>query len=101
MPVNRKKLAGLLVGLLVTAAAAGTAAASHNSTPGVSKNQIVIGGTFPYTGPAALYKTIPSAEQAFYAYVNAKYHGVHGRKIVDKTLDDQYNPAETPGEVKQ
>jgi branched-chain amino acid transport system substrate-binding protein len=101
MPVNRKKLTGLLVGLLVTAAAAGTAAASHNSTPGVSKNQIVIGGTFPYTGPAALYKTIPSAEQAFYAYVNAKYHGVFGRKIVDKTMDDQYNPAETPGEVKQ
>jgi branched-chain amino acid transport system substrate-binding protein len=101
MPVNRRKLAGLLVGLLVTAAAAGTAAASHSSTPGVSKHQILIGGTFPYTGPAALYKTIPSAEQAFYAYVNAKYHGVHGRKIVDKTLDDQYSPAETPAEVKQ
>jgi branched-chain amino acid transport system substrate-binding protein len=101
MPVNRRKLAGLLVGLLITAAAAGTAAASHNGTPGVSKHQIVIGGTFPYTGPAALYKTIPSAEQAFYAWVNAKYHGVYGRKIVDKTLDDQYNPGVTPGEVKQ
>ena len=101
MPVNRKKLAGLLVGLLVTAAAAGTAAASHNSTPGASKSQIVIGGTFPFTGPAALYKTIPSAEQAFYAYVNAKYHGVNGRKIKNITLDDQYNPGETPGEVKE
>jgi branched-chain amino acid transport system substrate-binding protein len=100
MPVNRRKLAGLLVGLLITAAAAGTAAASHSGTPGVSKHQIVIGGTFPYTGPAALYKTIPAAEQAYYAYVNAK-GGVHHRKIVDKTLDDQYNPGETPGEVKQ
>ncbi len=101
MPVNRRKLAASLVGLLVLAAAAGTAAASHTGTPGVTKNQIVIGGTFPYTGPAALYKTIPAAEQAFYAYVNAKYGGVHHRKIVDKTLDDQYNPGETPGEVKQ
>jgi branched-chain amino acid transport system substrate-binding protein len=101
MPVNRRKLAALLVGLLATAAVAGTAAASHNSTPGVSKHQIVIGGTFPYTGPAALYKTIPSAEQAFYAYVNAKYHGVHGRKIKDITIDDSYNPAETVPAVKK
>ena len=61
----------------------------------------MIGGTFPYTGPAALYKTIPSAEQAFYAYVNAKYHGVHGRKIKDITIDDSYNPAETVPAVKK
>jgi branched-chain amino acid transport system substrate-binding protein len=101
MPVNRKKLAALLVGLLATVVAAGTAAASHNSTPGVSKHQITIGGTFPYTGPAALYKTIPSAEQAFYAYVNAKYHGVHGRKIKDIALDDGYNPAQTVPAVKE
>ncbi len=101
MPVNRRKLAALLVGLLATAAAAGTAAASHSSTPGVSKHQIVIGGTFPYTGPAALYKTIPAAEQAFYAYVNAKYHGVHGRKIKDITIDDSYNPAQTVPAVKK
>lgn len=101
MPVNRRKLAALLVGLLATAAVAGTAAASHRSTPGVSSKQITIGGTFPYTGPAALYKTIPAAEQAFFAYVNAKYHGVFGRKIVDKTLDDGYNPAQTVPDVKQ
>jgi branched-chain amino acid transport system substrate-binding protein len=101
MPVNRRKLAALLVGLLATAAAAGTAAASHTSTPGVSKHQIVIGGTFPYTGPASLYKTIPLAEQAFYAWVNAKKHGVFGRKIKDITVDDGYNPANTVPAVKQ
>ncbi|HKD95253.1 MAG TPA: ABC transporter substrate-binding protein, partial [Gaiellaceae bacterium] len=101
MPVNRRKLAALLVGLLATAAAAGTAAASHESTPGVSKKQITIGGTFPYTGPAAPYATIPKAELAFYAYVNAKYHGVFGRKIKDITMDDGYNPAQTVPDVKK
>ena len=101
MPVNRRKLAILVVGLLATAAAAGTAAASHRSTPGVTSKQITIGGTFPFTGPAALYKTIPLAEQAFFAYVNAKYHGVHGRTIKDITLDDGYNPAQTVPAVKQ
>jgi branched-chain amino acid transport system substrate-binding protein len=100
MPVNRRKLAALLVGLLATAAAAGTAAASHESTPGVTKKQITIGGTFPYTGPAALYKTIPTAEQAYFKYVNAK-GGVFHRKINDITMDDGYNPAQTVPDVKK
>jgi ABC-type branched-subunit amino acid transport system substrate-binding protein len=92
--VNRKKLGALLCALAVTAAAAGAAAASHSSTPGVTKKQIVIGGTFPLTGPAALYKTIPAAEAAYYAYVNA-HGGVFGRKIKDIILDDQYDPSQT------
>ena len=101
MQVNRRKFGALLCGLLATAAVAGTAAASHTSkTPGVSKHQIVIGGTFPYSGPAALYKTIPSAELAYYAYVNAK-GGVFHRKINDITLNDEYNPAETVPAVKK
>jgi branched-chain amino acid transport system substrate-binding protein len=100
MPVNRKKLGMVLVALLATAAVAGTAAASHTGTPGVTKNQITIGGTFPLsegpeTGGASLYKTIPFAEQAFFAYVNAKYGGVFHRKIKDIVLDDQYTPSET------
>jgi len=100
MAFNRRKLGALLGALLVTAAVAGVAGASPQGTPGVSSKQILIGGTFPYTGPAALYKTIPVAEQAWYAYVNAK-GGVFGRKINDKTIDDSYNPAQTVPAVKQ
>ena len=100
MAVNRKKLGALLLVLGAVAIAAGTAAASHSSTPGVSKKQITIGGTFPFTGPAALYKTIPAAEQAYYAYVNAK-GGVFHRKIKDITLDDQYDPSQTPAKTKE
>jgi branched-chain amino acid transport system substrate-binding protein len=100
MPVNRKKLGALLFVLLATTAAASSAAASHQGTPGVTSNQVVIGGTFPYSGPAALYKTIPTAEQAYYAYVNAK-GGVNHRKINDITLDDGYNPAQTVPKVKE
>src|SRR6476661_4726709 len=100
MQVNRRTLGALLCVLLATAAVASSAAASHKGTPGVSKHQIVIGGTFPYSGPAALYKTIPTAEQAYYAYINAK-GGVHHRKIKDLTVDDQYNPAQTVPAVKK
>jgi branched-chain amino acid transport system substrate-binding protein len=94
MAVNRRKLGALVCVLLATAAAAGTAAASHTGTPGVSKKQIVIGGTFPLTGFASLYKTIPAAEAAYYAYVNA-HGGVFHRKIKDIVLDDQYDPSQT------
>jgi branched-chain amino acid transport system substrate-binding protein len=94
MAVNRRKLGALLLALAATAAVAGTAAASHAKTPGVTKKQIVIGGTFPLTGPASLYKTIPAAEQAYYAYVNA-HGGVFHRKIKDIVLDDQYDPSQT------
>jgi branched-chain amino acid transport system substrate-binding protein len=94
MAVNRRKLGALLCVLLVTAAAASAAAASHTSTPGVTKNKIVIGGTFPLTGFASAYKTIPAAEAAYYAYVNA-HGGVFHRKITDIILDDQYDPSQT------
>src|SRR5579875_1274618 len=94
MAVHRRRLGALLVALLATAVVASSATASQRSTPGVTKKQIVIGGTFPLTGPASLYKTIPAAEQAFYAYVNA-HGGVFGRKIKDIVLDDQYDPSQT------
>jgi len=101
MSVNRRKLGAVLCALLATAAVAGTAAASHSAgTPGVTKKQIVIGGTFPFTGPASLYKTIPVAEAAYYAYVNA-HGGVFHRKIKDITLDDSYNPAQTVPQTKK
>jgi branched-chain amino acid transport system substrate-binding protein len=94
MAVTRRKLGALLCVLIATAAATSVAAASHTSTPGVTKTKIVIGGTFPFTGKASLYKTIPLAEQAYYAYVNA-HGGVFHRKITDITLDDQYDPSQT------
>ena len=101
MTRNRTKLGALICVLLATAAVvSGATASSHAKTPGVSKKQIVIGGTFPYSGPAALYSTIPAAELAYFASVNAK-GGVHHRKIKDITLNDEYNPAETVPDVKQ
>jgi len=100
MAVNRRRLGALLLVLAATAVVAGTAAASHTSTPGVTKHKITIGGTFPFTGPISLYKTIPVAEKAYFAYVNAK-GGVFHRKINDLQMDDQYNPAETVPDVQQ
>ncbi|MBV8258733.1 MAG: ABC transporter substrate-binding protein [Actinobacteria bacterium] len=90
----KRRIAGALVVLAVAGIAVSAAAGAHRTDPGITANSITIGGTFPLTGVAAAYKTIPLAEQAYYAYVNA-HGGVNGRDIDFKVLDDAYNPAQT------
>ncbi|MGH3025111.1 MAG: ABC transporter substrate-binding protein [Gaiellaceae bacterium] len=91
---TRKMVGTLVLGLAVAGIAVSAAAGAHRADPGITKSSITIGGTFPLTGPASAYKTIPLAEQAYYAYVNA-HGGVNGRKIDFKILDDSYSPAKT------
>jgi branched-chain amino acid transport system substrate-binding protein len=82
-----------LVASVAASAASGARHASH-ATPGVTATTIHIGGTFPLTGVASLYKVIPAAEGAYFAYVNA-HGGVNGRKIDFTVLDDAYDPSKT------
>jgi branched-chain amino acid transport system substrate-binding protein len=79
-----------IVGSVAVTAASG----AHRLDPGVTSSSIKIGGTFPLTGPASLYKTIPAAENAYFAYVN-DHGGVNGRKIDFTILDDAYDPSKT------
>ena len=89
----------ILVILATTAIVAGvsTTAAfgAHQADPGITSTSIAIGGTFPLTGVASLYKTIPVAEKAYFDYVNDKQKGVYGRKINFTILDDAYDPSKT------
>jgi branched-chain amino acid transport system substrate-binding protein len=87
-------LAVLAGAAIVTGIAVTAALGAYRAAPGVSATSITIGGTFPLTGPAALYRTIPAAEAAYFAYVNDK-GGVNGRKINFKVLDDGYDPSKT------
>jgi branched-chain amino acid transport system substrate-binding protein len=73
---------------------------SAEQTPGVTAKSIVIGGTFPLTGPAASYAPIPLGMKAYFSYINARRgpdgkRGVMGRQIVWKYYDDGFNPANT------
>ena len=68
--------------------------------PGVSSRTVKIGGTFPLTGAASLYGTIPQAMKAYFSYVNATKgpdgkRGVGGRQIQWVYYDDGYNPAQS------
>lgn len=94
MGMKGRILAGLAAAAAVAGVAATAAFGAHQATPGVTKSTITIGGTFPLTGVASLYGTIPVAENAYYQYVNA-HGGVNGRKIDFKFLDDQYDSSKT------
>jgi branched-chain amino acid transport system substrate-binding protein len=92
---TKGKLLAVLAGTALVAGIAVTAAfGSHSATPGVTATEIKIGGTFPLTGVASLYKTIPAAEKAYFDYINAR-GGVNGRKINFEILDDSYDPSKT------
>ena len=92
---RRARLLVLCIGAAIIAAVAVSAATgAREATPGITATQVKIGGTFPLTGVAALYKTIPAAENAYYSYVN-DHGGVNGRKISFEILDDSYDPSKT------
>src|SRR5690349_6955893 len=94
MTMKRRVLAVLAGAAVVAAAAVSAASAAPKADPGISASTISIGGTFPLTGVASLYKTIPAAEKAYYDYVN-DHGGVNGRKIDFTILDDAYDPSKT------
>lgn len=92
---RRGRFLALVAGAAIVGAIAVSAAlGAHRATPGVTATEVKIGGTFPLTGVAALYKTIPAAEKAYYSYVN-DHGGVNGRKINFEILDDGYDPSKT------
>jgi branched-chain amino acid transport system substrate-binding protein len=89
------RVLAVFAGLIVIAAVAVTAAfGAQKADPGVTSSSILIGGTFPLTGVASLYKTIPAAEKAYFDYVN-DHGGVNGRKITFDIKDDAYDPSKT------
>jgi branched-chain amino acid transport system substrate-binding protein len=60
-------------------------------SPGITKTEIKLGGSYPFSGPASAYKSIAEGANAYFDLVNSK-GGVDGRKIKFITLDDAYEP---------
>jgi branched-chain amino acid transport system substrate-binding protein len=88
--------AAALGALALAAAASGDRA----GTPGVTPNEIVIGGTIPLTGVASAYKTVGLGAAAYFRYVNA-HGGVNKRKIKYIIKDDAYDPGQTMDKTRE
>jgi branched-chain amino acid transport system substrate-binding protein len=96
------KLLAVPAALAVVATVAVTAASGAvKADPGITANSVTIGGTYPLTGVASLYRTIPAAAKAYFDYINDAKGGVSGRKINFLIKDDAYNPAQTVPLIQQ
>ena len=84
----------LVAALGITASTASTA----TTETGVTATSVKIGGTFPLTGPASLYATIPVAMKAYFSYINARRGRTAsaastGARSSGTTRTTAYNPA--------
>ena len=79
---------------------ASTATAEKKYDPGATDNEIKIGQTMPYSGPASAYGTIGRAEAAYFKMINDQ-GGINGRKINFISLDDGYSPPKTVEQTRR
>jgi ABC-type branched-subunit amino acid transport system substrate-binding protein/TRAP-type uncharacterized transport system substrate-binding protein len=63
-------------------------------------NEIRIGNTIPYTGPAASYGIIGKTIAAYFNSINDQ-GGINGRKINFISYDDAYNPQKTVEQTRK
>ncbi len=101
-----RKVVLLAAALVVVLGVTASSATSASSETGITARTITIGGTFPLTGAASLYATIPAAMKAYFSYVNSRKgpdgkRGIYGRQIVFKYYDDGYNPAQTVQQTRR
>lgn len=74
--------------------------AAAQQLTGVTDTEIHIGEWGPQTGPAAPWGAVARGTAMLFQMVNDE-GGIHGRKIVFHSFDDQYNPAKTVAGVKE
>jgi branched-chain amino acid transport system substrate-binding protein len=63
-------------------------------TPGVTANEIKIGHTNPYSGPASAYGSLGKTTEAYMKRVNDE-GGINGRRINFLSYDDAFSPPKT------
>ena len=76
-----KKVVLLAAAVVVALGVTVSSATSASSETGITNRTIVIGGTFPLTGPASPYGIIPGAMKAYFSYINSR-KGPDGRRGV-------------------
>src|SRR6202171_550534 len=96
-PIRRLRTVGrrnVAAALILVASMAGPLATERVSAASPGDNEIRIGNTMPYTGPASSYGIIGKVIAAYFDKINA-VGGVNGRKINFISDDDAHSAAKT------
>lgn len=100
---SHRVLAGLAALTLAAVACGAQQSSTQQATtdPGVTKDTITMGGTFPVSGSASFYYSVYKGANAYFQYINNEKGGVNGRKINYIVADDAYAPANTPARARE
>ncbi|MDR3531829.1 MAG: ABC transporter substrate-binding protein [Rhodopila sp.] len=98
--VPRALTRSLFGAVVLTVLAGGVLPASAEDLPGVTANEVKIGNTNDYSGPASAYGVISKTEAAFFKMVNDQ-GGVAGHMINFISYDDGYSPPKTVEQVRR
>lgn len=79
------------MGSLAVSAGLARPALAKSYGPGVTDQEIKIGTTSPYSGPASGFGVYGSAQTAYFKMINEE-GGINGRKVNLLSLDNGYNP---------
>jgi branched-chain amino acid transport system substrate-binding protein len=102
--VGFTRLLGTVATLALVAVACGAQQSSSQQAktdPGVTKDTITLGATYPISGSASAYYAVAKGANAYFEYVNNEKGGVNGRKIKYLVVDDVYTPANTPAKARE
>lgn len=101
--LTRRELLGrsgaLTTGLLFAAACGGGrgAGGGGGSDPGITDSEVILGGSYPMSGPASAYGTIGKSAKAYFKKLNAegglKMADGKTRKVTFIVYDDGYEPS--------
>jgi branched-chain amino acid transport system substrate-binding protein len=78
----------------------GKAAEKETAAPAPVSNDIKLGQTMPYSGPASAYGTIGKLQAAYFKMINDQ-GGINGRKINFISLDDGYSPPKAVEQIRK
>jgi len=98
----RKHRLSYLVGaaLLLGGIGGAQAQTAKYPDPGISDTEIVLGSSYPFSGPGAAYGVVSEGAQAYFNLINER-GGIDGRKIRSILLDDAYQPSKVVTNVRQ
>ncbi|MFE9328613.1 ABC transporter substrate-binding protein [Nocardia sp. NPDC052278] len=99
VPWNKSSAVAVVCVTTLFAAAACAGSTGHGDHALNRDADIVIGGTFPMSGPLASYAALAGGFDAYLQYRNES-GGVKGHKLVLKTMDDAYDPARAASNVR-
>lgn len=74
---------------------------NYNGTAGVTEDKILLGSSFPSSGPLATLAQLADGYEAYFDYANAELGGIDGRDVDIVSYDDAYDPSRTVTNVNK